>query len=61
MDHLPANDLPMLVSVINFLLRNEEFDNLDQICYQFNVDRTSLEARMAKAGYVYSEKNKRFW
>ena len=25
MDHLPLNDIPMLVSSINFLLRDEEF------------------------------------
>jgi hypothetical protein len=31
MDHLPLTDIPMLVSSINFLLRDEEFDNLDQI------------------------------
>ena len=29
MDHLPEHDIPMLVSAINFLLRDEEFDNLD--------------------------------
>lgn len=51
----------MLVSAINFLLRDEEFDNLDQICYHFNVDRKELEARMAKAGFRYSETEKRFW
>uniref|UniRef100_A0AB33J0D1 DUF4250 domain-containing protein n=2 Tax=unclassified Prevotella TaxID=2638335 RepID=A0AB33J0D1_9BACT len=61
MDHLPQNDTPMLVSAINFLLRDEEFDNLDQICYHFNVDRKELEARMAKAGFRYSETEKRFW
>ena len=33
MDHLPLNDIPMLVSTINFLLRDEIFENLDQICY----------------------------
>ena len=33
MDHLPLSDIPMLVSTINFLLRDEIFDNLDQICY----------------------------
>ncbi len=42
MDHLPLHDTPMLVSAINFLLRDEEFDNLDQICYHFNVDREEL-------------------
>jgi hypothetical protein len=61
MDHLPVNDIPMLVSAINFLLRDKEFDNLDQICYNFNLDRQELEARMSKAGFVYSEENKRFW
>ena len=37
MDHLPLSDIPMLVSTINFLLRDEIFENLDQICYCFNV------------------------
>jgi Zn-dependent peptidase ImmA (M78 family) len=61
MDHLPVNDIPMLVSAINFLLRDEEFDNLDQICYHFNVDRKALERKMSTQGFVYSEKNRRFW
>ena len=60
MDHLP-NDIPMLVSAINYLLRDDIFDNLDQICYNFNVDRFELEKRMGKAGFQYSEKNKKFW
>lgn len=51
----------MLVSAINFLLRDMEFDTLDEICYAYNVDRKSLEDRLAKAGYAYSEENKRFW
>ena len=29
MDKLPMNDVPMLVSAINFLLRDHEFDTLD--------------------------------
>ena len=29
MDHLPLSDIPMLVSTINFLLRDEIFENLD--------------------------------
>ena len=28
MDHLPLSDIPMLVSTINFLLRDEIFENL---------------------------------
>lgn len=60
MDHLPQNDMPMLVSAINFLLRDEEFDNLDQICWYFHEDRAALEARLKKAGYRYSEEQRRF-
>lgn len=50
MDKLPLNDIPMLVSAINFLLRDHEFETLDQICYHFNVDRKELEAKMATQG-----------
>ena len=42
MDHLPLSDIPMLVSSINFLLRDEEFENLDQICYCFGVERDEM-------------------
>lgn len=45
----------MLVSSINFLLRDEEFDNLDQICDCYGVDRGELESILASAGYSYSE------
>ena len=43
MDHLPLSDIPMLVSTINFLLRDEIFENLDQICYCFNVEREEMD------------------
>lgn len=58
MDKLPLNDIPMLVSAINFLLRDHEFETLDQICYHFNVDRKELEAKMATQGFE-GRKNKR--
>lgn len=61
MDHLPEHDVPMLVSAINFLLRDEEFDNLDQICYHFNLDCRQLEARLEAAGFHYDERHKRVW
>ena len=61
MDHLPLHDTPMLVSAINFLLRDEEFDNLDQICYHFNVDREELEKRLAADGFQYSAELNRVW
>ena len=55
MDHLPLNDIPMLVSSINFLLRDEEFDNLDQICDCYGVGRGELDAILSSAGFAYSE------
>lgn len=61
MDHLPLHDTPMLVSAINFLLRDEEFDNLDQICYYFNVDKEELEKRLAAGGFQYSSELNRVW
>ena len=61
MDHLPLNDTPMLVSAINFLLRDEEFDTLDEICFHFNINRDELEQRLATEGFQYSEEQKRFW
>ena len=33
----------MLVSTINFLLRDEIFDNLDQICYCYGVEREEMD------------------
>ena len=61
MDHLPQHDIPMLVSAINFLLRDEEFDDLDQICFHYHLDRSELEKKMGVAGFQYSETEKRFW
>lgn len=49
----------MLVSSINFLLRDDEFDNLDQICYYFNIEREDMDARLASAGYAYNEQQNR--
>ena len=57
MDHLPLNDIPMLVSSINFLLRDEEFDNLDQICFYYEIERGEMDRVLASAGYSYDEAN----
>ena len=57
MDHLPLNDIPMLVSSLNFLLRDEIFDSLDQICNCYNIEREDLDSILEKGGYRYDEKN----
>ena len=53
MDHLPLRDIPMLVSAINFLLRDEEFDNLDQICWCYGISREEMDRILATEGYAY--------
>lgn len=57
MEKLPK-DPAILVSSINMLLRDEEYDNLDQLCYAFGRDVEELKAYLAKNGYVYSEEQK---
>lgn len=49
----------MLVSSINFLLRDEEFDNLDQICNCFDVEREQIDALLASQGFAYDEAQNR--
>ena len=36
------------------LLRDEEFDSLEQICYAYNRDPEQLKAYLLCHGYVYS-------
>lgn len=59
MNHLPLSDIPMLVSSINFLLRDEEFENLDQICFCYGVERTKMDRLLSEYGYAYNEEQNR--
>ncbi|MBQ8047976.1 MAG: DUF4250 domain-containing protein [Prevotella sp.] len=54
MDHLPK-DPAILVSSINMLLRDEEFDSLEQLCFSFGRDVSELKQYLRLHGYVYSE------
>ncbi|MCQ2057513.1 MAG: DUF4250 domain-containing protein [Bacteroidaceae bacterium] len=59
MEHLPLSDIPMLVSSVNFLLRDKEFDNLDDICSFYEVERAEMDRLLATQGYVYNEQQNR--
>lgn len=59
MEHLPLSDIPMLVSSVNFLLRDKEFDNLDDICSFYEVERAEMDRLLATRGYVYNEQQNR--
>jgi hypothetical protein len=59
MDKLPQ-DPAILVSSVNMLLRDEEFDSLESLCYNFNEDVDKLKACLHDAGFVYSEEQHQF-
>jgi hypothetical protein len=59
MDFLPS-DPAIMVSSINMLLRDDEFDNLDQLCYYFNREPQEVISTLNKYGYVYSVEQKQF-
>ena len=54
MDHLPQ-DPAMLVSAINMLLRDDEFDTLESLCYYFNRELDELKAYLLQHGFAYNE------
>lgn len=59
MDYLPK-DPAILVSSINMLLRDEEYDSLEQLCYAFDREAEDVKKYLLKYGYVYSEIQKQF-
>ncbi len=61
MEHLPMTDPAMLMSAINFLLRDEIYENLDQICKAFNVKKEDIEKKLAEAGLEYNEGLNKVW
>lgn len=59
MNRLPQDPI-MLQSVINMKLR-DFYTDLDALCDDLDLDRKELEEMLGKAGFEYSEENKRFW
>lgn len=53
MDYLPE-DPAILISSINMLLRDEEFDSLESLCFAFNRDPEEIKQYLYKNGFVYS-------
>lgn len=59
MDHLP-HDPAMLVSSINMLLRDDEYDTLESLCCAFDREPQELKDYLAQSGFVWSEAQKQF-
>ena len=59
MDYLPKNPA-ILVSSINMLLRDEEYESLESLCDNFNTNAEQIKAYLLEAGYVYSKEQDQF-
>jgi len=59
MDHLPQDPF-MLVSSINMLLRDNEYDSLEALCDDFGRDINEIKAYLKEYGFDYLEEQKQF-
>ena len=59
MDYLPK-DPAILVSSVNMLLRDEECDSLEALCYAFSREPKQIKAYLMGKGFVWSEQQKQF-
>ena len=50
----------MLVSAVNMLLRDEEFDSLESLCCYFDRDPEEIKKDLQKQSFVYDEDQKQF-
>lgn len=56
---LPQDPM-MLFSVVNTKLR-DEYDSLDALCQDMEVNREDLESKLAEAGFEYNASQNKFW
>lgn len=54
------SDPVMLMSVINTKLR-DQYPTLDMLCEDLQIDRTSLEEKLAEVGFEYNPAANKFW
>lgn len=59
MEYLPK-DPAILVSSVNMLLRDEEFDSLESLCYAFDREPQEIKNYLVEKGYEWSEQQKQF-
>jgi len=59
MDCLPQ-DPAILVSSVNMLLRDDEFDSLESLCYAFSREPNEIKDYLLDNGFVWSEQQKQF-
>ena len=57
MDRLPKDPF-MLVSSINMLLRDNEFDSLEDLCAYFEREVEEVKEELLECGYIYDEEQR---
>jgi len=57
MDRLPKDPF-MLVSSINMLLRDNEFDSLEDLCAYFEREVIEVKEELLECGYIYDEEQR---
>lgn len=50
----------MLYSTINMKLR-DQYDSLDDLCNDLDIERGQLETQLAAAGFEYNMEKNKFW
>lgn len=56
---LPDNPF-MLVSAVNMLLRDGEFDSLEDLCCYYNREPEEIKRALKENGFLYDEDQKQF-
>lgn len=59
MDHLPRDPF-MLLSAVNMLLRDGEYDSLSDLCSALDADEDDLCYTLAREGYAYVPDQRQF-
>ena len=59
MEYLPK-DPAILVSSVNMLLRDEEYDTLESLCCSFSREPEEVKDYLFENGYLWSEEQKQF-
>ncbi len=53
------DDAVMLLSVVNTKLR-DEYENLDTLCMDMEIDKNALCGKLLKAGFAYDREHNKF-
>lgn len=59
MDYLPKDPM-MLMSSVNMLLRDGEYDTLESLCCAFDRNPQEVKDCLLEQGYIYNEQQKQF-